>query len=248
MPSTFRELFDDFRSAINTYTDDVQVDELQFMRYLSSGIQQFQERTEVVEASGTISVQSSGNYVLPYDCNRLIKVYDSQGTEYILQDYQQFIRQSQLAEPYGTGGFNPRRYSRWDGATRGICGVYNRVLNFYPKPAVGTITIDYIPNLEPISKSSDQWKDWYKDSGGNFDATRFDLMFESSTLSFSLAMYERYLVDYAIAQYLKSINQFELASQYEGGFFAKMEQVRIEKPTYFREGQVIYQLATKFGF
>lgn len=250
MASTYQELYADFIQAIKSYTEQLVVTEVQFMRYLTRGQQKFQMKVELLNKA--VIANDSGTYPYysyPPDLLRLDMVVevdeDGHETNRVLR---RSIEQSQRESkeiPLGTSVqtrrwdmlLNPR-YSGYAGFTRGVSYSSNTytiidngiILSGERPPA---IAIYYIPDI-PAFASPDPnqlamfnyWDDWYPID----DITKFIYKFQNSRIKQGLDKYESAFVDYAIYEYLLSINNGN-AKFYLDNFTSEVMYAIQQKPT-----------------
>lgn len=234
MASTFRELYDDFRDSIKVYTEKLDVTEMLFMRYLTRGMQVFQRETEYMETWLTVTKDSQDRFQVPNDSIHIVGVLDDSGNEMMLTDFQQFRRLLGLAE--NDYMETPVDYSMRLPTEARVVSTWNRVFHFYPDYTKDSITVHYIPDMEAISRSSNQWTAW-------FAADAFETYFNTASLSPSFAPFEETFLDYALYRYFKTQGEIKHAQMYMQEFRAGIKRGTIEKPRYFREGRRPYQMA-----
>lgn len=248
--STFYELYSDFQDAIKSYTEEIDVTPLAFMRLYSKGMQYFQRETEFIERQVEITYDDTNSrFIIPDDVLRMIAVKDSNDYSILLQDFQQYI---QNIERWKNGTMEvPVDYARHLMPTYHyasyprIATIYNRVLMLYPYNSDTSLYIYYVMDIHAISSDSSQWN--RLDDNGNpvgwypLDQ-RFDLMFKQASVTPTLKPYEDAFLKYAIAEYIKSKGSINY-KVFEDWYMQEVERGKMNKPLYYKEGSTKYMMA-----
>ncbi len=238
--STLRELYDDFTAAIRLYTEHLPVTEIVFLRYLSRGLQLFQRETELAEATLAISRDANGDFTLPEWTARLVQVQDKDNVELLIQDYRQLERTRHVtSNRIPDTPLNYGRRVRYPG--EGISGYasarlvtqYNRRLLLFPDLGDTVLRLYFIPAVQPFSSAGPQWTDFFP------LASNFKAQFDTRRLAAEFHDYEKAMMDYAVAEFIKSAGNANYRV-YEQSFWEEVERAKINKPVLFREGVADY--------
>ena len=240
MASTFAELYSDFLDQIKIYTEKLDVTELQFMRELTKGMQEFQKRVEYIHAYADLTrVDDDVPFTLPTDLVRIIELKDSDSNIILGQGFQQFNRNR---ERYATNKVvTPTKYSipvtrNNDRGLVRMYQVFNRDLQLYPDMGDTALQCWFVPDLHPISRASAQWEEWFDlpDSFGD--------RFRNNTVNIHLAPFENAFVNYALASYIRSHGSANYKI-FESYFKKEVDHAIMEKPLYNREMFRDYHIA-----
>ena len=263
--SAFSELFSDFQESIKTYTEKLDVTERMFMRLYTRGMQRFQRETEYIEHEVIIPLHAT-DYVfyVPNDLLRIIEIQDCCNCTFLLQNYEQYRRNieywSECSCPEdGWNGYSG--YSGYLGTDscktverRGyletptdygmrlprnvrLAAQFHREIRIFPYLGDTQIQMKYIPDVHAISQLSSQWAAWYPSD------TNFYNMFRNTGVSPSLNAYEQAYLNYAIAEYLKTLGALNQAQVFEQAFWAEVKMAIVNKPQYFRQGVREYHIS-----
>lgn len=263
MASTFAELYSDYRNTIKTYTEELDVTPMQFMRDYTRGMQKFQRETEYVNI-WILQPRDpvSNRFLLPVDCLRIIEIRDQDGEKILSQDYLQFMRNvdkwdlGYLETPtdyilrtkrvipptqtdnrnlfnQGWGNVVPSPVS--DTPLQRLWAVYNNTIFIFPDYSGNNIRIFYVPDIHAFSSASQQWNQW-------FQANNFDNFFQTAQVNPLLAPYEDAFNKYAISEYIRSKGSANY-KPYLQEFWEEVERAKINKPSYFTEGVADYFFA-----
>ena len=264
MASTFAELYSDFKDSVKIYTEKMDVTELEFMRFLTRGMQVFQRDTEYIEAYAEITKGTDG-FFIPDDMIRPVVLKDINGYTLLQQNFKQYTRnlekwtdgyletptdysmrmQSYLAEQANLRATN----DGMDYSTSRLYSIYNREIFMYPDYSDVTIYMWYIPDVHAISINSSQWSTW--DSTTKTFATpylwypidtQFTDMFTTRGINVLLAPFEEAFLDYAIAKFLKSQGSANY-KVFEQSFKETEQWAKENKPQKFHEGVGEYMFA-----
>jgi hypothetical protein len=250
MTSSFSELYSDFLDQIKVYTQQLDVTPVQFMRYLTRGMQKFQRETEYIERLVTIPIDAVDNvFYIPNDFLHVLALKDCNGYLLLQGDIKQYDRNVELWD----GGYleTPTDYairivrdttdlsdigrSSSQQKTR-LYSIYRRVIEIHPDEGDTELYMRYIPDIHAFSQNSTQWSSWFPINDN------FNTLFNASAVSASFAPYEDAFISYAISQFLKSKGSVNYRI-FEKDFLDEIERAKINKPTQTHEAVRDYFMA-----
>lgn len=247
MSSTFKELYDDFREGVKSYTAELDITKQGWMRLYTQAMRDFQKQTELIDKYVRIPIDTTDNvFYQPNDTIRILRVTDMDGLSLISNSFEQFVRNREVIT-------NERYDYQRDNYTRRVIGtyriekarlftVYNRTILIHPTTREdGTtdteIDVWYIPDLEPYSSNSSQWTEWFP-----YD-TNFDTYFNTSSVNPILSRFEDVFNTLTKADFLESRGAKEIADGFRKAYQISVEKAYLNKPRYFTEGTVDYRFA-----
>lgn len=265
MASTFYELFGDFVDAAKLYTEKLDVTERSFMRMLTRGIQAFQIETEYIEKVVTVTPDAENLFMLPPDCYRVVDIrLESDPTQrFLSQEKTQF--DTNVDRYPGMRLETPNDYNlpMPDKNTR-LYHIWGRQIIFHPYDVKEKIVVYYIPDLHSFSSAAGQWnlpdiivsptvtqfRSWFPldeiithpITGQTI--TRFKYLFDTTTISAPMDMFEKAFLDYALAEFIKSKGSPNFLV-YEKSYSLWVEKAKLIKPTYFKQGVSDYYYAPR---
>lgn len=232
MTSTFKELNDDCKARVRLYTEKLVYTEDVFMRFFVEGLKIFQRETQLDESSAVLTRTIPANFQLPSDCFWVKGCKDVNGVSILMNSAEQFERSRQKSRDGEIVHLDYDRviqYSQRDYTQRRIFTVIDRELIVFPDKGDTTLTLWYIPFVESFSRASTQWAAWFVD-----DAS-FLTEFESTSLTEVFVPYEGALVQYVVAQLLKTESNPNYALA-EKTFWEEIEMAKKNKQQLFRRG------------
>jgi len=247
MASTFAELYGDFRDQVTLYTEKLSVTEIQFMRWVTQGMQKFQQETKYIERAVTIPRDTTDDvFPIPNDFLEFIEAKDLEGYTFVPQGYEQYTRNLELhaddnAFVETSTDYMMRLQEYYSRNTKSayaryIC-IFARFFKVYPNPEEDdNIYLWYIPDIPPISRSDGNWTTWF--TGGVFNRA----LFLTSMPNRSISPYEECFVDYAISKYLKAMGHPNYRV-FEKSFQAEVARAKMNKPTMASEMTRDYMFA-----
>jgi len=253
MASTFSELYSDFQDSARTYTEQMNLTPLMFMRLFTRGMQKFQFITEYIQSYARISKAATQPFfTVPEDMLRPIIVRDTRGIQLLSQEFEQF----ELNYDVWEGGYleTPTKYNirlehlnemNRDDAYTGMVPeptrlytIYNRALYVHPFFPMNDTAFDlwYIPDIHAISTNSPQWAAWFPME------TQFDIMFRTSRVHPDFAPFEDSFVNFALGRFLRAKGSPNYRV-FEKMFEEEAMQAKLLKPQLRTEGFRPYYMA-----
>lgn len=248
MASTFRELYSDFQNAVKNYTEQMTITEPQFMRDITKGLQDFQNKTRIFWSVATLDIGTDVNFpeefIMPPDCIEILEFRDINDLPIHQAGYTQhrkIIDQQRnngkyLETPVDTQYRLRNLYT--DGGIMRTCTVINRRIILQPiDPTVDLqMTVVYVPDMSAYSEFSPQWALW------NVSPSEFMRLFNTSGFALEVQQYENAFLNYAIASYIKAAvsRNYQI---YEQNYLNEVEHAKLNKRSYYRGLTVNYNFA-----
>lgn len=241
--TSYNDLYSDFLDIILLYTETLTVTPLAFMRWASEALSRMQRETRLLEADTTLvrDPAASSYWLLPENILDFIMLRDTAGFALVPKsaaEFQVLREQSSCGLPEAFT--DPARFRQYP--ARGVRGlptariwtVRDRQLEIYPDNGDTELVLYFIPHLEAISTTSQQWAEW-------FLTDQFETRMQSHGPPHVYQPYSHALVAYAAMRALRSrrIRDFVV---YEGEFREAVEQAKINKPVLDRVLQPLYRL------
>jgi len=248
MASTFNSMYSDFKDAVKTYTEKLDVTERQFMRRLTRGMQLFQRETEyVVQASPLtlgVNVLYPNEYELPYNCIRILEFRDVNDLPLMQTSY---LQHRSIMDKRSGGRYleAPRDESRRlthlldeTGLLRNVTVLGRRIILKPITPSTDlTITVVYIPDISAYDEADPEWAAWAVSDAA------FMGLFKTARVAREFQHYEHAFLNYAIGSYIQSLGHINY-KVYEQKFLEEVQNAIINKVSYHRGLQVDYQFGT----
>lgn len=245
MASTFEDLYSDFKSLAKIYTEKIDVTPLQFMRFLTRGLQIFQRKTELIET--VLVLEQTGTapnqyYAVPEEMRRLVELRDVGDYPILIQDFEQYKRVVDKWEDAVTEtpidflqkvSYNVAK----DGQDCRVATIWDRKILVYPWVNDANLSLWYIPDVQTISPNSFQWSVWFDGTDETFNS-----YFRTASIADPLLPYEQAFVDYALSLFLKAAGS-EAYIAFERSFEKEIRNAIDEKPVLFRDAVASYKLA-----
>lgn len=256
--TTYKGLYDIVMARIGLLHESAKYPPAQFMLDLSCALNNFQERTRVVQWDKDLWRQSA--FELGGDVLGIKEITDEDDNKLLLVSYEQNRRifetyvegrtsddidspRSRAAKPsYGT---TPANYDLlrmppdtgippWDGSTRLCCRLNNRIIVF---PDIGDIRLKlyYYPNLELFHERSKQWREF-----APFNSEKFDTAFTEAGVGDQMQPYEQALCDWVTQEYYvrEGSNKFKI-------YFGRYEQA-VERAARAQRGRDTRELVADY--
>lgn len=247
--STFAELYSDFKDSVKVYTQKLDLTPLMFMRRITRAAQVFQRESELVETLIPLTrANTSVLFQIPDDFLREVELRDSEGHPILILKSTQLNRINDQITATGineTPASFSYRITPYDNdspkpmtTTARMATIYGKDITLSPDSGDLTLSLWYIPDIQTISETSNQWVAWYPWN------TNHESQFVSTGLPQQLTPYERGILNFAIAEYLRSLG----SKNYQDFMFVYKEELqmaKINKPTRFKEGRRDYYMAPR---
>ena len=256
MGSTYAELYADFREKVKSYTERIDVTPLSFMRILTQGMQDFQDKTDYMERAVEASIATAKPYYsLPVDCKDVVMINEmnSDGTEgniIVKQDLsQQYYNMQKNSKGYGS---TPRNHDlEIRGSSNFIINntsrsktysLHNRNIIIEPSYP-DKIAIYYIVNFPAFTQPDNSvddifnyWRDWYPID------TNFNSQFTTERVPVEFARFERAFLNFAVAEYLKKRSSQNFIYS-ETIYNKEVQYAKDTKPIRYNQGNVEYSIS-----